>query len=125
MIVLNFANMDMVGHTGILNAAIQAVEAVDECVGKVATAVLEAGGQLLLSADHGNSEEMIAEDGEPMTAHTTNMARLILARAGDGGLSLANGGALSDLAPTLLEMMELSIPSEMTGNSLLRKAGHE
>jgi 2,3-bisphosphoglycerate-independent phosphoglycerate mutase len=120
LIVLNFANMDMVGHTGVLDAAIKAVEAVDECVGKVTDAVMEAGGQFLLTADHGNSEEEVAEDGIPMTAHTSNPVRLILAREGDGKYSLADGGTLADLAPTLLEMMELPQPSEMTGHSLLR-----
>jgi len=121
MIVLNFANMDMVGHTGMLEAVILAVEAVDECVGKVVGAVLEAGGQLLLTADHGNSEEEIAADGDAMTAHTTNPVRLILVRDGDEEFSLADGGMLSDLAPTLLEMMAIPQPPEMTGKSLLRK----
>jgi 2,3-bisphosphoglycerate-independent phosphoglycerate mutase len=121
LIILNFANMDMVGHTGILEAAIKAVEAVDECVGKVVDAVVKAGGQLLLTADHGNSEEEVAEDGEPMTAHTTNPVRLILIMDGDNNYSLTEGGTLADLAPTLLEMMELPQPPEMTGHSLLRK----
>jgi len=119
MIILNFANMDMVGHTGVLEAAIKAVEAVDECVGRVVGAVQASGGQLLLTADHGNSEEETDENGEPMTAHTTNPVRLILVRDDDAGLKLKEGGTLADLAPTLLEMMELPKPSEMTGHSLL------
>ena len=121
LIILNFANMDMVGHTGVLEAAIKAVGAVDECVGKVADAVIKAGGQMLLTADHGNSEEEVAEDGEPMTAHTTNPVRLILIKDGDDAYSLTEGGTLADLAPTLLEMMGLAQPPEMTGHSLLRE----
>jgi 2,3-bisphosphoglycerate-independent phosphoglycerate mutase len=121
LIILNFANMDMVGHTGILEAAIKAVDAVDVCVGKVVDAVMKAGGQLLLTADHGNSEEEIDENGEPMTAHTTNPVRLILIGEGYDGCTLADDGKLSDLSPTLLEMMGLPQPSEMTGHSLLIK----
>jgi len=121
MIILNFANMDMVGHTGVLEAAVKAVAAVDECVGRVVDAALIAGGQLLLTADHGNSEEEITECGETITAHTTNPVRLILVRSDDGGLALADDGSLADLAPTLLEMMELPQPPEMTGHSLLRR----
>ena len=123
VIILNFANMDMVGHTGVLEAAIKAVAAVDKCVGKVVDAVLAAGGQLLITADHGNSEEEIDENGGPMTAHTSNPARLILVRDEDEGvrLSLEGGGTLADLAPTLLEMMGLPKPAEMTGKSLLKK----
>ncbi|GHU66818.1 2,3-bisphosphoglycerate-independent phosphoglycerate mutase [Clostridia bacterium] len=120
-IILNFANMDMVGHTGILEAAIKAVEAVDTCVGRVVAALEKAGGQMLLTADHGNSEEVLTEDGRHITAHTTNPVRLILIRDDDAGLVLAGGGALSDLAPTLLDMMELPKPAEMTGHSLVEK----
>jgi len=119
LIILNFANMDMVGHTGVLEAAIKAVHTVDSCVGIVTDAILEAGGQFLLTADHGNSEEEFDEQGEPMTAHTANPVRLILARGGDTGLGLEDGGTLADLAPTLLDMMELPPPTEMTGHSLL------
>ena len=119
LIVLNFANMDMVGHTGMLDAAMKAVEAVDECVGKVADAALAAGGQILLTADHGNSEEEIDESGNPMTAHTSNPVRLILIREGSEGLALSEGGTLADLAPTMLELMGLPAPPEMTGRSLL------
>ena len=119
VIILNFANMDMVGHTGVLEAAVKAVGAVDECVGRVVDAALAAGGQILLTADHGNSEEEVDEDGGPMTAHTSNPVRLILVREGDEGLGLAGGGTLADLAPTLLELMGLPAPPEMTGCSLL------
>jgi len=119
LIILNFANMDMVGHTGILEAAMKAVHAVDECVGIVADAILETGGQFLLTADHGNSEEEYDEDGDPMTAHSANPVRLILVRDADREDGLADGGTLADLAPTLLDMMGLPQPSEMTGHSLL------
>jgi len=120
VIILNFANMDMVGHTGILDAAIKAVAAVDECVGRVAGAALAAGGQILLTADHGNSEEEVDANGEAMTAHTSNPVRLILV-GGCEGLALDDGGTLADLAPTLLELMGLPKPVEMTGRSLLKR----
>jgi 2,3-bisphosphoglycerate-independent phosphoglycerate mutase len=118
----------MVGHTGILEAAIKAAEAVDKCVGRVVAAIVAAGGQLLLTADHGNSEVMLTDDGKPVTAHSTNPVPLILVRGagGAGGAGpddvagLADGGALSDIAPTLLEMMGLPAPAEMTGHSLLK-----
>lgn len=120
VMVLNFANMDMVGHTGIMEAAIKAAEAVDGCVGAIADAILEAGGQLLITADHGNSETMLTEDGKPITAHSSNPVHLILIRADDAAFKLSDGGALSDLAPTMLDMMGLPIPAEMTGHSLLK-----
>ncbi|MCL2111658.1 MAG: 2,3-bisphosphoglycerate-independent phosphoglycerate mutase [Clostridiales bacterium] len=119
LIILNFANMDMVGHTGSLEAAISAVQAVDECAGMVVDAVMKSAGQVLITADHGNSEAEFSETGEPMTAHTSNPVRLILVRGDDKGLSLSDGGTLADLAPTLLELMELPQPAEMTGRSLL------
>ncbi|MDR0596223.1 MAG: 2,3-bisphosphoglycerate-independent phosphoglycerate mutase [Clostridiales Family XIII bacterium] len=118
LIVLNFANMDMVGHTGVMEAAVKAAAAVDECVGRIAQAVEEAGGQLLVTADHGNSETMLTEDGSPITAHSTNPVPLILACGGGDGAAL-RGGRLSDIAPTLLDMMDLPAPSEMTGQTLL------
>jgi 2,3-bisphosphoglycerate-independent phosphoglycerate mutase len=121
VIILNFANCDMVGHTGVFDAAVKAVEAVDACVGKLVRAIEDVHGQLLLTADHGNAEQMLDADGEPFTAHTTNDVRLILVREDDGGLRLKDGGALSDLAPTLLEMMGIPQPAEMTGKSLLVK----
>jgi 2,3-bisphosphoglycerate-independent phosphoglycerate mutase len=121
VIILNFANMDMVGHTGVLEAAIKAVETIDTCAGIILTTLGNAGGQMLLTADHGNSEEVLTEDGRHITSHTTNPVRLILVRDDDADLALADGGALSDLAPTLLAMMELPQPAEMTGRSLLEK----
>lgn len=118
LIIINFANSDMVGHTGILNAAIKAVETVDECTGRAVDAVIEAGGQMIICADHGNSEQMMDyETGGPMTAHTTNPVPLILVNYTDGiGIK---DGRLCDIAPTLLEMMDLPKPKEMTGESLL------
>lgn len=118
LIIINFANPDMVGHTGVMSAAVKAVEAVDECVGIAVDAVIEAGGQILICADHGNSEQMIDyETDESMTAHTTNPVPLILVNYTDGiGIK---DGRLCDIAPTLLDMMDLPKPEEMTGNSLL------
>ncbi len=118
VIILNFANCDMVGHTGIFEAAVKAVEAVDTCFGQVADAVLEQGGIVLLTADHGNAEQMIdPATGGPFTAHTTLPVELILAGAGDG-ISLKEG-RLADLAPTMLDLMGLDKPTEMTGSSLI------
>ena len=117
LIIINFANPDMVGHTGVLSAAVKAVETVDACTGRAAEAVLRAGGQLLILADHGNCEVMVNPDGSPMTAHTTNPVPLIL--VGGGTHRLASGGRLCDIAPTLLSMMGLPVPKEMTGRSLL------
>jgi len=120
-IILNFANTDMVGHTGSLEAAIKAVETVDECVGKIVELVEEKEGNLLITADHGNAEQMIDySTGEPHTAHTTNPVPLILVTA-DKKLKLKTGGKLADLAPTMLDLMNLEKPEEMTGNSLLDK----
>jgi 2,3-bisphosphoglycerate-independent phosphoglycerate mutase len=118
-IVLNYANPDMVGHTGSLPAAIKAVETVDAGLGRIADAIGKAGGALLFTADHGNCEMMRdPATGEPHTAHTTNPVPVAL--MGGGDVSLADG-RLADLAPTLLELMELPKPAEMTGGSLLRK----
>jgi 2,3-bisphosphoglycerate-independent phosphoglycerate mutase len=119
LIVLNFANCDMVGHTGVLDAAVKAVETVDRCVGKIAEEILRAGGQLLVTADHGNAEDMLTPDGKPVTAHSTNPVPLLLVREGTEGLKLRGGGALKDIAPTLLDMMDIKKPAEMTGESLL------
>ena len=117
MIVLNFANCDMVGHTGVFDAAVKAIEAVDEGVGKVVDAILEMDGQCLLTADHGNVDQMLDADGvTPFTAHSTNPVPL--AMIGHKG-KLAEGGVLADIAPTLLAMMGLPQPEEMTGKSLL------
>ena len=119
LIILNFANCDMVGHTGVLEAAVAAVEAVDTCVGKIVDKILAKGGQLLLTADHGNADVMIDENGGPMTAHSLNPVPLI--HIAEGAAPLADGGRLCDLSPTLLDMMGLPIPPEMTGKSLLVK----
>ncbi len=119
LIVLNFANADMVGHTGSLEAATRAVEAVDEALGRVAAAVAARGGALLVTADHGNAEQMAdPATGGPHTAHTTNPVPVILA-GGPPGAGLRDGGRLADLAPTLLALMGLEQPPEMTGKSLL------
>jgi 2,3-bisphosphoglycerate-independent phosphoglycerate mutase len=121
LIVLNFANPDMVGHTGSLPAAIKAVETVDEGLGRIAAAVREAGGALLVTADHGNCELMRdPETGEPHTAHTTNPVPVLLMEGGDVALG---EGRLADIAPTLLQLMGLSQPPEMTGVSLIRPRG--
>ena len=116
MIILNFANCDMVGHTGIFDAAVKAVEAVDKAAGEVIDAVVSAGGAVLLTADHGNADKMYEPDGEPFTAHTTNPVPLLAINCGD--VKLREGGVLADLAPTLLQLMELPQPEEMTGKSL-------
>ena len=120
-IILNYANTDMVGHTGSLAAAIKAVEAVDECVGKVVKLVEEKDGNMLITADHGNAEQMVDyKTGEPHTAHTTNPVPLILVTS-NKNLKLKSGGKLADLAPTMLDLMNLEKPEEMTGISLLDK----
>lgn len=116
LIVLNFANCDMVGHTGVFEAAVKAVEAVDSCVGQIAGRVLQMGGAVLLTADHGNADEMQNADGSPMTAHTTNRVPLI----GIGCEGTLADGALCDLAPTLLALMGVAQPDAMTGKSLLQ-----
>ena len=118
-IILNFANCDMVGHTGVFEAAVKAVETVDNCVGQVVDALLEMGGEALITADHGNADQMVDyETGEPFTAHTTNVVPLILIGRKDAKLK---EGRLADLTPTLLDMMGLEKPDEMTGESLLEK----
>jgi 2,3-bisphosphoglycerate-independent phosphoglycerate mutase len=118
LIVLNFANPDMVGHSGILQAAVAAMEAVDTCVGRVVDAVLAAGGSLLVTADHGNCEQMVDGNGQPHTAHTSNPVPLILVDP-DRRQARLREGVLADLAPTLLELMGLAKPAEMTGRSLI------
>lgn len=119
VIILNYANDDMVGHTGIMDAAVRAVETIDTCVGRVADKIIEKNGQLLITADHGNAEIMADNQGNPITAHSTNSVPLILIRKEPVGLRM--GGALSDIAPTLLDMMGIKKPAEMTGTSLLDK----
>ena len=116
---MNFANCDMVGHTGVLPAAIQAVEAVDTCLGRVLASLEKMGGAALVTADHGNAEQMVCPDGTPFTAHTTNEVPLILVGKKAG---LKEGGRLCDIAPTLLSMLGLKKPGEMTGESLLTEA---
>ena len=120
-IILNYANPDMVGHTGNLEATIKAIEAIDECVQKVVDAVEEKNGMIIMTADHGNAEQMIDyKTGEPHTAHTTNPVPLVL--IGAEGIKLKEG-KLADLAPTMLELMELPKPEEMTGESLIDSKG--
>ena len=121
VIVINFANPDMVGHTGVQEAAIKAIEAVDECVGRTVEALKEVDGQMFLCADHGNAEQLIDEEtGAPFTAHTTNPVPFILINA-DPAYKLREGGCLADIAPTLIELMGMEQPAEMTGKSLLVK----
>ena len=119
VIIVNFANPDMVGHTGVEAAAIAAVEAVDECVGRAVEAVKKMDGAMFICADHGNAEQLLDyETGAPFTAHTTNPVPFILVNAGDE-FGLREGGCLADIAPTLIEIMGLEQPKEMTGKSLL------
>lgn len=121
VIIINFANPDMVGHTGIEKAAIAAVEAVDSCVGKTVAALKEVDGQMFICADHGNAEQLIDyETGAPFTAHTTNPVPFILVNY-DSAYTLREGGCLADIAPTMIEMMGMTQPAEMTGKSLLIK----
>jgi len=119
VIITNFANTDMVGHTGVEKAAIEAVEYVDKCIGRVVEAVEDVGGQLFICADHGNADVMVDKDtGKPWTAHTTNPVPFILVNY-DPAYTLREGGCLADIAPTLIEMMGMEKPEEMTGESLL------
>jgi len=119
VMILNFANPDMVGHTGDMTAAIKAVEAVDTCLEKVVNAILATGGQCIVTADHGNADIMMDKDGKPFTAHTTNPVPMIV--VGAGNVKLNEGGRLSDLIPTLLDMMNIDKPAAMTGKSLIIK----
>jgi 2,3-bisphosphoglycerate-independent phosphoglycerate mutase len=119
VIILNFANCDMVGHTGILPAAIEAVETVDSCVGRVVEAVIAAGGKLLITADHGNCELMVDASGRPHTAHTSDPVPLILIDPEQPQAPLRDG-ILADLAPTMLDLLKLEQPAAMSGRSLLR-----
>lgn len=117
MIILNYANCDMVGHTGVFEAAVKAVEAVDECVGKVVTAIREMDGVALITADHGNADKMIDTDGSPFTAHTTNLVPFCVVGY---PCELREGGRLADIAPTMLKIMGLPQPAEMTGESIIK-----
>jgi 2,3-bisphosphoglycerate-independent phosphoglycerate mutase len=119
VIILNFANCDMVGHTGIIPAAVKAVEAVDACVGKLIAKIRALGGAALITADHGNAEQMRDTDGEPFTAHTCNPVWLVLVDDSRKTVTLREGGKLADIAPTMLDMLGIAKPKEMTGESLL------
>jgi 2,3-bisphosphoglycerate-independent phosphoglycerate mutase len=120
VIILNFANCDMVGHTGVIPAAVKAVGTVDECVKKVTDKILAMGGAALLTADHGNADKLLNEDGSPFTAHTTNPVPVVLVSNELKGATLRKDGILADLAPTLLTVMGLPVPAEMTGKSLIK-----
>ena len=122
-ILVNYANADMVGHTGSIPAAVAAVETVDTCVGRVLEAIAEVGGTALVTADHGNAEKMLCEDGSPFTAHTTGPVRLILSSPPGSPPQAVRDGILADVAPTVLHLMGIPQPSEMTGQSLLTTAG--
>ncbi|HUM56567.1 MAG TPA: 2,3-bisphosphoglycerate-independent phosphoglycerate mutase [Bacillota bacterium] len=119
VIILNYANADMVGHTGVFSAAVSAIETLDECVYKVIDAVLQKGGQILLTSDHGNADCMSDEKGKTVTAHSMNRVPLVF--ISDKKVSLREGGRLADLAPTLLDMMGIEIPKEMTGKSIIKR----
>jgi 2,3-bisphosphoglycerate-independent phosphoglycerate mutase len=114
--IINFANADMVGHTGVIPAAVRAIETVDGCLGEVVEAVRESGGVCLITADHGNADHMLEDDGSPNTAHSLNPVPVIITAP---GLSLRSGGVLADVAPTLLQILGVEQPAEMTGRSLI------
>jgi 2,3-bisphosphoglycerate-independent phosphoglycerate mutase len=116
VIILNFANCDMVGHTGIFNAAVKAVETVDACVGRMTKAIADMGGVSLITADHGNADKMKEDDGSPFTAHTTNLVPFIVVGK---DCKLRADGKLADIAPTMLEIMGMKVPAEMSGTSLI------
>jgi 2,3-bisphosphoglycerate-independent phosphoglycerate mutase len=118
-IILNYANADMVGHTGKWEPTIESVQILDECLQRLSDAVLKAGGLLAITADHGNAEEKIDPDGNPLTAHTTNPVPLVLIGKNMNGAALRRGGRLGDVAPTLLRIMNLPIPEKMTGHVLI------
>ncbi|MGG5252048.1 2,3-bisphosphoglycerate-independent phosphoglycerate mutase [Neobacillus sp. SM06] len=117
-IILNFANPDMVGHSGMLEPTIKAIEAVDECLGKVIDAILGKDGVAIITADHGNADEVVTLEGNPMTAHTTNPVPVIVTKK---GIELRNGGILADLAPTMLDLLGIQQPVEMTGKTIIEK----
>lgn len=121
VVILNYANCDMVGHTGVFDAAVKAVETVDECVGKLADATLKMNGVILITADHGNADKMYEDDGSPFTAHTTNPVPLIVAGYGTDFKLKEKGGRLCDLSPTMLDIMGIEKPKEMTGESLIER----
>lgn len=117
VVILNFANCDMVGHTGVFEAAVKAVEAVDKCVGQIIEKAIFMGGTVLLTADHGNADKMYEEDGSPFTAHSTNPVPFLV--VGQGDCKLRTGGKLCDIAPTMLKILSLPIPDDMTGSSII------
>ncbi|SOC40175.1 2,3-bisphosphoglycerate-independent phosphoglycerate mutase [Ureibacillus acetophenoni] len=117
-IILNFANPDMVGHSGMLEPTIKAIETVDECLGKIVDAIIEKGGAAIITADHGNSDEVVTIKGEPMTAHTTNPVPVIVTKS---DVVVRDGGILADLAPTMLKLLGLKQPEEMTGKPLIEE----
>ena len=120
VIILNYANTDMVGHTGVMEAAEKAVMTVDECSKKVIDAILAKGGNVILTADHGNAEKMIDYDTKkPWTAHTTNPVECVI--AGAGKIELRDDGRLADISPTILDLLDMDVPAEMTGTSLIKK----
>jgi 2,3-bisphosphoglycerate-independent phosphoglycerate mutase len=120
--VINFANADMVGHTGVIDAAKHGIQTVDRCLGQVIEAVQSSGGVCLITADHGNAEHMLEDDGSPNTAHSTNPVPLIVTKP---GLTLREQGVLGDVAPTVLELMAIEQPTAMTGTSLMEGAREE
>ncbi len=116
-IILNFANPDMVGHSGMLEPTIKAIEVVDECLGRIVDAILNKGGSAIITADHGNSDEVVTMAGNPMTAHTTNPVPIIVTK---DGITLRDDGILADLAPTMLHLLGIKQPTEMTGKTLIK-----
>jgi 2,3-bisphosphoglycerate-independent phosphoglycerate mutase len=129
-VLVNFANADMVGHTGVMEAAITAVETVDRCVGQVVEAVTDQGGVTLITADHGNAEQMIDyHTGGPYTAHTTSLPVPLVLVAGRHAelaqVRLRSGGVLADVAPTILDLMDIPQPADMEGTSLLLRGEEE
>jgi 2,3-bisphosphoglycerate-independent phosphoglycerate mutase len=117
--IINFANADMVGHTGVIPAAVKAIETVDACLGEVVKVVQESGGALLITADHGNADHMLEPDGSPNTAHSLNPVPVIITSE---GLALRDGGVLADVAPTVLELLGYEQPAAMTSKSLIERA---
>ncbi|MCM3602493.1 2,3-bisphosphoglycerate-independent phosphoglycerate mutase [Robertmurraya korlensis] len=117
-IILNYANPDMVGHSGMLEPTIKAIETVDECLGRVVDLIIKKGGTAIITADHGNADEVVTLEGNPMTAHTTNPVPVIVTKE---GVELREDGILGDLAPTMLELLNVAQPAEMTGKTLLKK----
>jgi 2,3-bisphosphoglycerate-independent phosphoglycerate mutase len=117
-IILNYANPDMVGHSGMLEPTIKAIETVDECLGRVVDLIIKKGGTAIITADHGNADEVVTLEGNPMTAHTTNPVPVIVTKE---GVELREDGILGDLAPTMLELLKVAQPAEMTGKTLLKK----